>query len=256
MKAIKPNIRLNGNKYHIVVTRNGKTTRKTYDTLQEAEEALRQIDTFAVVKNFEYPDDFIDAIFGDNEKVDINYITEHFEENIKEALQTLTDREQEVMNKRFVEGYTLEATGRQMGITRERVRQIEAKSLRKLKHPARNIILRKGKEAQLLQDDINKLIKELMLKKEELINSINAANFTKEELLETKSIEELDFSVRTFNCLKRSKVNTLNDLIKMSDDDLYKVRNLGRKSLREIKEKLKERGLSLKWIYFILIKTL
>ena len=59
------------------------------------------------------------------------------------------------------------------------------------------------------------------------------------------TIEELDFSVRSFNCLKRAGINTVEDLINTSEEDMMKVRNLGRKSLEEVLAKLKELGLQL-----------
>ncbi len=60
------------------------------------------------------------------------------------------------------------------------------------------------------------------------------------------TIEELDFSVRSFNCLKRAGINTVEDLISKSEDDMMKVRNLGRKSLEEVINKLQSLGLSLR----------
>ena len=66
----------------------------------------------------------------------------------------------------------------------------------------------------------------------------------KEKVLEM-TIEELDLSVRSFNCLKRAGINTVEDLINKSEDDMMKVRNLGRKSLEEVVEKLKALGFNL-----------
>lgn len=66
----------------------------------------------------------------------------------------------------------------------------------------------------------------------------------KEKVLEM-TIEELDLSVRSFNCLKRAGINTVEDLINKSEDDMMKVRNLGRKSLEEVVEKLKSLGFQL-----------
>ena len=59
------------------------------------------------------------------------------------------------------------------------------------------------------------------------------------------NIEDLDLSVRPLNCLKRAGITTVEDLIKRSEDDMLKVRNLGRKSLDEVIMKLKNMGLSL-----------
>ncbi|MBE6801639.1 MAG: DNA-directed RNA polymerase subunit alpha [Ruminococcaceae bacterium] len=65
------------------------------------------------------------------------------------------------------------------------------------------------------------------------------------KVLET-TIEELDLSVRSFNCLKRAGINTVEDLINKTEEDMMKVRNLGRKSLEEVVAKLASLGLSLR----------
>ncbi|MDO5725666.1 MAG: DNA-directed RNA polymerase subunit alpha [Tissierellia bacterium] len=67
----------------------------------------------------------------------------------------------------------------------------------------------------------------------------------KEKALEM-SIEELDLSVRSFNCLKRANINTVEELIQKTEEDMMKVRNLGKKSLEEVVNKLAELDLSLK----------
>ncbi|MBR2405512.1 MAG: DNA-directed RNA polymerase subunit alpha [Clostridia bacterium] len=67
----------------------------------------------------------------------------------------------------------------------------------------------------------------------------------KEKALEM-TIEELDLSVRSFNCLKRANINTVEDLINKTEDDMMKVRNLGRKSLEEVINKLASLGFALR----------
>lgn len=67
----------------------------------------------------------------------------------------------------------------------------------------------------------------------------------KEKVLEL-SIEELDLSVRSYNCLKRAGINTVEDLANKTEEDMMKVRNLGRKSLEEVLNKMAELGLALK----------
>ncbi|MFK2826869.1 DNA-directed RNA polymerase subunit alpha [Bacillus sp. B190/17] len=67
----------------------------------------------------------------------------------------------------------------------------------------------------------------------------------KEKVLEM-TIEELDLSVRSYNCLKRAGINTVQELANKSEEDMMKVRNLGRKSLEEVKAKLDELGLGLR----------
>ncbi|MGL4523463.1 MAG: DNA-directed RNA polymerase subunit alpha [Bacilli bacterium] len=67
----------------------------------------------------------------------------------------------------------------------------------------------------------------------------------KEKVLEM-TIEELDLSVRAYNCLKRAGINTVQELANKTEEDMMKVRNLGRKSLEEVKHKLEELGLGLR----------
>ena len=66
----------------------------------------------------------------------------------------------------------------------------------------------------------------------------------KEKILEM-TIEELDLSVRSFNCLKRAGINTVDDLINKSEEEMMKVRNLGKKSFDEVKQKLQSLGFDL-----------
>ncbi|MDD5602546.1 MAG: DNA-directed RNA polymerase subunit alpha [Eubacteriales bacterium] len=76
---------------------------------------------------------------------------------------------------------------------------------------------------------------EIMVEKEE----------TKKERVLEMTIEELDLSVRSYNCLKRAGINTVEDLINKTEDDMMKVRNLGRKSLEEVLQKIEGLGLAL-----------
>lgn len=98
--------------------------------------------------------------------------------------------------------------------------------------------------AKIMQEHLNLFIQltdttdamEIMVEKEE---------DQKEKAFEM-TIEELELSVRSFNCLKRAAINTVEELTQKTEDDMMKVRNLGKKSLDEVKAKLDELGLSLK----------
>ena len=98
--------------------------------------------------------------------------------------------------------------------------------------------------AKIMQEHLNLFIQltdttdamEIMVEKEE---------DQKEKALEM-TIEELELSVRSFNCLKRAAINTVEELTQKTEDDMMTVRNLGKKSLDEVKAKLDELGLSLK----------
>ena len=85
-----------------------------------------------------------------------------------------------------------------------------------------------------LSDEAKKA--EIMVEREETI---------KEKVLEM-TIEELDMSVRSFNCLKRAGIDTVEDLINRTEEDMIKVRNLGKKSLEEVIQKLHSLGLDLR----------
>lgn len=67
----------------------------------------------------------------------------------------------------------------------------------------------------------------------------------KVKALET-TIEDLDFSVRAYNCLKRANIHTLQDLVNRSENDMMKIRNLGKKSLKEVLDKVRDLGLVLR----------
>lgn len=85
-----------------------------------------------------------------------------------------------------------------------------------------------------LTDHVNDV--EIMVEKEE---------DQKEKVLEM-TVEELDLSVRSYNCLKRASINTVEELTHKSEEEMMKVRNLGKKSLEEVQNKLAELGLSLR----------
>ncbi|MDY0234895.1 MAG: DNA-directed RNA polymerase subunit alpha [Gudongella sp.] len=85
-----------------------------------------------------------------------------------------------------------------------------------------------------LTDHVNDV--EIMVEKEE---------DKKEKVLEM-TVEDLDLSVRSYNCLKRAAINTVEELTQKTEDDMMKVRNLGKKSLEEVEKKLADLGLGLK----------
>ena len=78
------------------------------------------------------------------------------------------------------------------------------------------------------------------------INMIKEEVVTVENKYEEMTIEELDLSCRSNNCLKRAGINTVQNLIEKTEEEMMKVRNLGKKSLDEVKAKLEELGLSLR----------
>jgi len=98
--------------------------------------------------------------------------------------------------------------------------------------------------AKIMEDHL-KLFINLTDSVAEMETMVEKEEDQKEKALEM-TIEELELSVRSYNCLKRAGINTVEELTQRSEDDMMKVRNLGKKSLDEVKHKLEELGLDLK----------
>lgn len=197
-----------------------------------------------------YPLNIAKAIFDSTEEARKVYIP-----GISAALATLTEREQGVIMHRFQRKLTLAQCGKEYGVTRERIRQIEAKAIRKLRHPTRTNLMKSVPLTELqamhteyckLKDDyewLKKAFETLTAQKAEPGVIIPMAEHASRMEM---PIEELDLSVRSYHCLIRNGKKTLRDIVEMTEDELKEVRNLGMKSLLEIKAKLNEHGLKLK----------
>lgn len=98
--------------------------------------------------------------------------------------------------------------------------------------------------AKILTEHL-RLFVDLMENSDDVEILVEKSGNDKEKILET-TIEDMDLSVRSFNCLKRAGINNVEDLINRSEDDMMKVRNLGRKSYEEVLNKLASMGLRLK----------
>ena len=204
------------------------------------------------IKELEYPFNLIYAVFEDDaEGIIENADTiSDFNGSVEYVLHTLSERERTVLKYRFVDLMTYEEVGKLYNITRERIRQVEAKALRKLRHPNRSKYLKYGVSGiieNIRTDyhnrfcDLESKLIELCKLNEKTANEVIRDNELRKKYAPTK-IENMDLSVRSYNCLKRAGIDTLQQLAKLSYEDLINVRNLGRKSVDEIIEKLKEYG--------------
>ena len=229
---------------------------KSFKTLEEARARRNEIEESIKDRKkggFAYPDTLFDELFKDKSEIDIDYVYNHFDENLKYIFQNdkhcLNEREVEMFCLYYISGYTLEAIGNICGISRERVRQIISKSKRKINHSATINYLRYGYEVQQNQDDIEKIKEQIQIEKKRLIEELRQPTITEEDLINFNKnmlIDELDLSVRGYNSLVRAGIRTVGDLTNLTDNDLWAVRNLGRRTHAEIIETLKERGFSLK----------
>ena len=208
-------------------------------------------------QTIDWPHDLIDEIldYDDTKGVIYDYpqIAKYFITNWDIVKKSLTPREERMLELRYEEGKTLEEIAKIYGITRERVRQIIAKGIRRLKHHSRTNILFKDNERITERDSLIKQIDNEILELRKKLKYYQKANLKLElpeeiqnEVSSNVRIEDLDLSVRSFRCLKRAGIEFVSEITEKTEEELLKIRNLGRKSVKEIKQKLKQMNLSLK----------
>ena len=184
-------------------------------------------------------------------------------------MANLSDREADILRYRYRQNKTYEDLMPMFDLSRERIRQIEIKALRKMrKEQCRNLLTMglTGWLDNLIQEEakrvggqmVDKLLRERLDEAEELMQEREAEKMRialgdtaiekigGKEYLNSIKIEELELTVRSYNCLKRGGINTVGDITEKTYGELMKVRNLGRKSLNEIVQKIGEMGLTLK----------
>ena len=202
-----------------------------------------------------YPVNLVDAVFccEYDWTIDDDHIA-----GLKAALETLTEREQQILKYRFEDCMTYEDVGKVFNVTRERIRQIEAKALRKLRHPARQKMIKHGLEGSNLNLELSKKEAELNVRESEierrenrLIGLLNEIMSYAEEVTERRkkalkertwrdlTVEELNLSVRSFNCLMRGDIHTAGEIANAFESTrIYNLRNMGRQSIKEVAWKL------------------
>ena len=200
-----------------------------------------------------WPYNLVDEIFREPTEF---WITPGREAALESVIGTLTEREQAVIDLRFRRGMTLDEVGKELGVTRERVRQIEAKAVRKLRHPSRARLIKTGITTMAAEQEATEKLRELeaqIAQKETVLCWLEAMTRNvqipeppeRPQLPDETPIEELEFSVRTFNCLWRAGLRKVGDVTafveKNGFESLCRIRNLGRKSIDELTAKFKDR---------------
>ncbi len=183
-------------------------------------------------------------------------------------LATLAPREEKILHLRFRDQKTYKEIGHEFNVTRERIRQIVAKTLRKLRHPSRFNMLRKGISAWRTDHGEERYKAGIELGYEKAVETIQrykaGIDLGYEKVVETiqytaepkvqkipadtklglnDSINMLELSVRSRNCLKRSGLNTIRDILALPDAyALCRIRNLGSRCCEEIISTLEKNG--------------
>lgn len=157
-------------------------------------------------------------------------------DSIISAIKTLTEREELALQLRYEKELTLEECGNEIGVGKERARQIILMSLQKLKHPDRMRIMKPCPYEEY----------------EELLNRNNELEYIIKEVdpaakVNITLVENMNLSVRSCICLKRAGIKTVQDILDYIDEHgtLYHIKNLGKKSMFEIYDKLSDLGIEL-----------
>lgn len=185
----------------------------------------------------------------------------NLEESLDIMLQKLPDREREVILCLYEEGMTRDEIAKKFEVTRERIKQIEAKALRKLRYSNGWVLVGKDRvisameiQKQIENDIVIRTKHEVIMALDDKVTSLRkiikdcTAEAIKKFLKSDTDlkIEELDFSYRTYDVLKKAGINTVDDIRKRSVSDFEKVRGMGRRSLNEIIEKMASLGFELR----------
>lgn len=204
-------------------------------------------------KNLSWPWNLVGAVLGEytsEEELKANSPSDILP-SIMHVLGTLSGNTAQVIIMRFMLGKTLEEIGCSLGTTKERARQIEAKGLRWLRHPQKRKYIKRG-IAEITRNELQK-VRENAYRNGYITGRYDEAQSQFDEmpplsdrLPSEVTVEELDLSVRSYNCLKRAGVEKLSDILDMTMSEVAALRNLGAKSLHEIMFVLKNLGYDLK----------
>ena len=258
MKNVTKYIRLINNKnnpyYCLYISNNQIKFKQNYDTLDEALAVrdrivrrleLQRIEKLKVdLKLKEYPYNLIDAL--DLEPVDV---IENFESRLNRIfLEYMTSRDQFVLMQIYSCQRTFEEVARFMDISSSRVQQIHAKALRRLHYHKKYLLTGIYSEPEHMA---RKKFEEYILSMRDSWTYESALDYIKNHKktycpIKEDNIDDLELSIRSSNCLKRAGITSVQQLTEKTVEDMMKVRNLGKKSLKEIRNKLQSLGLDFK----------
>lgn len=186
-----------------------------------------------------YPENLLTAIF-ERTGIEVPEITEDIEAGLEYAVSTLDDRRQTILRLRFQENISQRKVAEMLGVSPSAIGSMERDSIFKLHRPPVVAYLMYGKtgyenrmEQMRLQDEAER--------NTEAYKKIMGIRF-----------EELDLSIRAFNCLRRAGYETIGDIVDLTEEDIIHIKNISWKQYDEIGRKLLARGVSESaWIGFI-----
>ena len=195
----------------------------------------------------EYPKNLLSQVFVNGLPTDLpDDITLVLEYIIQ---KTLTEREGRVLDMRYKRYMTMAAIGEECGLRAERIRQIEAKAVRKLRHPSRSRYILMGMEGYInylrdtaVEERLREYKKEIISLEKKIAELTDTEYEEEKNELENAPLAELDLSVRTFNILYRAGYSTVKELLDADAEKIVSLPNLGLKNFSDLIDVLSEKG--------------
>ena len=195
----------------------------------------------------EYPKNLLSQVFVNGLPTDLpDDITLVLEYIIQ---KTLTEREGRVLDMRYKRYMTMAAIGEEYGLRAERIRQIEAKAVRKLRHPSRSRYILMGMEGYInylrdtaVEERLREYKKEIISLEKKIAELTDTEYEEEKNELENAPLAELDLSVRTFNILYRAGYSTVKELLDADAEKIVSLPNLGLKNFSDLINVLSEKG--------------
>ena len=195
----------------------------------------------------EYPKNLLSEVF-------VNGLPTDLPDDVALVLEyiiqkTLTEREGRVLDMRYKRYMTMAAIGEECGLRAERIRQIEAKAVRKLRHPSRSRYILMGMEGYInylrdtaVEERLREYKKEIISLEKKIAELTDTEYEEEKNELENAPLAELDLSVRTFNILYRAGYSTVKELLDADAEKIVSLPNLGLKNFSDLIDVLSEKG--------------
>ena len=199
------------------------------------------------MKKKEYPENLLSQVF-------VNGLPTEMPDDVTLVLEyiiqkTLTEREGRVLDMRYKRYMTMAAIGEEYGLRAERIRQIEAKAVRKLRHPSRSRYILMGMEGYInylrdtaVEERLREYKKEIISLEKKIAELTDTEYEEEKNELENAPLAELDLSVRTFNILYRAGYSTVKELLDADAEKIVSLPNLGLKNFSDLIDVLSEKG--------------